>query len=102
MEELAILCLDQLGSKFFNLAIFPFLVPSDPGDVETIAGVRAGDGPCDWFLLGHQDDLWGIMLRTRSAWGPIVARVGIVVRGFSQGRRILDRLLAICVIGRGN
>jgi len=33
-------------------------MPSDPGNVDTIAGVRARDDPCDWFLLGHQDDLW--------------------------------------------
>jgi len=66
MEELAILGLDQLTSKFFNLVIFPSLMPSDPGGVETIAGVRARDDPCDWFLLRYQDDLWGIMLRTGS------------------------------------
>ena len=65
MEKLAILRLDQLGRKFFKV-IFPFLMPSDPGDVETIAGVRARDDPCGWFLLGYQDDLWGVMLRTGS------------------------------------
>jgi len=67
MEELAILCLDRLDNKCFNLATFPFLVPSNPEDVETISGVRARDDPCDWFLLGYQDDLWEIMLRTRSS-----------------------------------
>ena len=39
MEKLAILWLDQLGSKFFNLTIFPILISSDPSNVETIAGV---------------------------------------------------------------
>ena len=71
MEELAILRLDLLGSKFFNLAIILFLMSSDPGDVETIAGVRARDDPCDWFLLEHQDDLWRSCCVPGPTQGPL-------------------------------
>jgi len=58
MEELAMLLLNSLDNKFFNLAIFPLLMLLAPGDVEAISGVRGRDDPCGCFLLVYQGNLW--------------------------------------------
>jgi len=45
MEGRVILLLEWLNNKFFNLAIFPFLMLSDLGDTVMLPGARARDGP---------------------------------------------------------
>jgi len=65
-EEVAIFRLDQLnGSKFFNFASLPRSL--DARSVETISGIRAGDGSCGCFLVcGSRGSMGRDKLPTRS------------------------------------